>query len=375
MNRCLVALLILPALARPVFAQSKWTDVAPKDAGFTIQAPGTLRPTPQKPDHYEYTLGDSSFMVDVGPLEESVRAALARGDRAFLTTFLETLRDQSIASAKGTHHSSSKDDFRGRPSVLFSFGGSIGSRAFEAHQRIVLSPDRAFFVVAIGFTDELKQADVNRFLDSFRIVAAPPMPAAPSSPQPPPPPPATGPAPAKGMKTVSFTDAVCAYIPAIPITFEMPADLIARKIGDNSEAGCLWGVKEDLDRITADPSQGDFTDLRRGVFRARLSTNVVCDPKTGIFDSMDGAGEGSIRTQLQGAGARVVIWKKSTLGGLPALQIVADVAGSRVYMLYLGNTKYISNVMLVNYYPPNTRSAADDELWARFVEGIRKVGG
>jgi hypothetical protein len=73
------------------------------------------------------------------------------------------------------------------------------------------------------------------------------------------------------------------------------------------------------------------------------------------------------------AGGKVVIWKKETLAGLPALQIVADLGANRVYMLYLGNTQFSSNAMLLNYYHPSQRSAADDKLRARFIEGIRKV--
>jgi len=176
------------------------------------------------------------------------------------------------------------------------------------------------------------------------------------------------------FRTVTYVEAVCGRMPSVPVTFSMPADYVSRAVGKSVEGGCLWGTQEDLDRATAVPEQGDFSDLRRGIFRARVSTNLVCDPATGVFDSMDGSGEEGIRQQLQATGASLVKWKKETLGGLPALQIVADLAGrGRVYMLYLGNTRFSSNVLLVNYYQPNKRTAADDALWARFVAGIRKA--
>lgn len=73
------------------------------------------------------------------------------------------------------------------------------------------------------------------------------------------------------------------------------------------------------------------------------------------------------------AGGKIVTWKKETVAGLPALQIVADVLGSRVYMLYLGNVQSSSNAMLLNYYRPKKSGPADDKLWARFVEGIKKA--
>src|SRR6185436_16308643 len=112
---------------------------------------------------------------------------------------------------------------------------------------------------------------------------------------------------------------------------------VSRSPTKSTEAGCLWGMKADLDRVTADPAQGDFTDLKAGVFRLRMSTNVVLDPQTGVFDGMDGSGEAGIRRGIEQAGARIFVWKKTTIAGLPALQIVANAGGSRVYMLYLGN--------------------------------------
>ena len=98
---------------------------------------------------------------------------------------------------------------------------------------------------------------------------------------------------------------------------------------------------------------------------------MINNPQTGVFDAMDGSGEEGLRRQLLGAGAKLVTFKKETLGGLPALQIVADVGPDRAYMLYLGNTRFNSNAILVNYYRPQKKSAADDRLWARFLAGIK----
>jgi len=185
-------------------------------------------------------------------------------------------------------------------------------------------------------------------------------------------PPSGGTAPT--FRTVSYADATCNRLPAVPVTFSLPADYLSRSVGKTVEGGCLWGTKEDLDRVTADPDAGDFSELKRGVFRARVSTNVICSPATGIFDSMDGTGEAGIRSQVDAMGGSVVTWKKEQLAGLPGLQIVADLGElGRVYMLYLGNTKVSSNVVLVNYYQPEKRTAADDEIWARFVAGIQKA--
>jgi hypothetical protein len=177
-------------------------------------------------------------------------------------------------------------------------------------------------------------------------------------------------------RTVPYVEAVCSRMPAVPVTFSLPGDYVSRAIGRSVEAGCLWGTKEDLDRVTADPNQGDFSSLKRGVIRARVTTQIVCDPATGVFDAMDGAGEAGIKKQLQATGAKVLIFKKETLGGLPALRIDAELPrAGRVYMLYLGNTRFSSNTLLVNYYGSKEGDAADQAAWSRFVAGIKKAGG
>ncbi|HMF08339.1 MAG TPA: hypothetical protein VKJ00_04335 [Thermoanaerobaculia bacterium] len=190
----------------------------------------------------------------------------------------------------------------------------------------------------------------------------------------------TKPVPAAGQpqpgafRTVTYVDLVCGRMPAIPASFSLPADYVSRAIGRSVEGGCIWGTQADLDRVTAVPEEGDFSALQRGVFRARVSTNIICNPQTGIFDAMDGTGEAGIKKQLEGTGASLVTWKKEWLGGLPALQIVADLGSrGRVYMLYLGNTRFSSNVLLLNYYQAKDRTKADDETWAHFVAGIRKA--
>ena len=42
-------------------------------------------------------------------------------------------------------------------------------------------------------------------------------------------------------RTVSFTEVVCGPIPAVPVTFEMPADFLSRAAGSSADAGCIWG--------------------------------------------------------------------------------------------------------------------------------------
>jgi len=343
--------MLLPAAQHS--AAPHWTTVAPPGTGFSIEAPGPAARDPRKPSRYSVDLDDAAFIVDVDELDAGMREAVTSGDRKRIEAYLETLRDGTIEGMKAARRSNSDASFDGHPSLFFTFDGTLGDARFESTQRIVLTETRLYSVLAIGSVGKLRQADVDRFHQSFRLVSAPA-------------PPADG-----GVRTISYAEANCDKLPPVPLRFEVPTDFVARAPTRSIESGCLWGTKADLDRATADPAHGDFSNLSRGVFHARVSTNIVNDPQTGGFDAMDGAGEAGIRRQLEGAGATAVVWKKLTLGGLPALEIVADLGPDRVYMLYLGNTRYNSNAILVNYYHPTPRTPEDDRVWARFIAGVK----
>lgn len=329
---------------------ARWIAFAPPDAGFSVLVPSAVETDPAHPGQFGAKVGDATFLVEVDLLDAAIRKALASGDRTTIDKYLDTMRDGFVKGLEATPRSTSSADFDGHPCRFFSFEGVHDKVPFRGTQRIVLTSDRMYLVAALGPASDLKPADVDRFHASFKLAAVA--------------------ATRVDWRAVTFTDAVCARIPPVAVAFEMPAAYVGRAVGSSAEAGCLWGAKEDLDRVTADPTQGDFTSLRRGVFRARLSTNVVNSPDTGVFDAMDGAGEAGIRATLEKTGARLTTWKKRTIAGLPALEIVADLGRDRVYMLYLGNTHFISNAMLVNYFPATPRTAADDEIWAHFVAAI-----
>jgi hypothetical protein len=354
------ALVLLPAAPLAAASPSGWAEVSPKDGGFAIQMPGTPKLDAKKPGRFAVSKGATSWIVEHEPMDPAVRELIQGGNRKRVEKILETLRDGTINGMKATLIGSNADDFEGSPSVFFAFSGAVEGTTIEATERIVLTPDRMYTVVAMGASGATKKQDLEKFFNSFHLTAA--VPDAP-----------VAAAPAGKSQTVSYVDAVCRRMPSVPVTFSMPADYVSRSAGATVEGGCLWGTKEDLDRVTAVPEEGDFSALRRGVFRARVSTNVVCT-KTGSFDRMDGTGEAGIRRQFEASGASLVTWKKETLAGLPALQIVADLPGAgRVYMLYLGNTRFSSNTLLVNYYQPKRRTTADDAVWTHFVAGVRKA--
>lgn len=347
-----LALMLQGPAGGPGADEKTWTKIEPKDAGFSIELPGTVTESPSA-GQYSSTSGVGYFLVQVIPLDAFTRETASKGDRKAVSSLLESMRDGSIHNIKGTLRTSTFEPFEGRPSLLASFDGTPQDTLMAVTERLVLNDGCVFLVVAVGAKSAMRAADVDRFMRGFHLVH-PEIPAAVGL-----------------LRAVRYDDVVCSRLPAMPIAFDMPVDFGGRAVGKSAEAGCLWGVEEDLNRVTAKPDEGDFTTLRRGVFRARLSTNVVCSEATGVFDQMDGTGEAGIRQALTGTGAKVIVWKKETIAGLPALQIVADVAGGRVYMLYLGKVHSPSNTLLVNYYPPMKRAAADDALWARFVAGIR----
>jgi hypothetical protein len=348
MNAAFSLLLLLSTAS--IQAQVQWNPFAPPDGGFTVLLPGT----PEKNASGQYTadVGPTVFIVQADPIDPGVHLIVVGGDQKKIKAMLETVRDMTLNEIKGTVQDSKIADVDGHPSMMFSFAMQADGLPFLGTERVVLTDDRMYVLVAMA--PKNAQDDAKRFHESFKLVAAAPVDAKTAAP----------------LRTISFSDAVCGKIPPLPIAFEMPADFEARAVG-GVEGGCLWGVKGDLDRVTVNPDEGDFTSLRRGVFRLRVTSNVVFNKVAGVFDQMDGTGETGLRRTLSGTGAKVITWKKDTIAGLPALQIVADAFGSRLYMLYLGNTQFISNVMLVNYYHPAKRSAADEALWTAFVAGIK----
>ena len=332
-------------------AQPVWVEFALKEAGLTVQMPGTPTVSPNNAGRYSTVLDDATFIVEFGPLGNAEFLVVAKNDRKTLRAMLDAGRDAMAEGLKAKVVDSSPADFDGHASIAFSLEGELESRPFVGRERVVYTEEGMYTIAALGTKGKLLPQDIDRFFTSLRIARA-------------------DAAARDAMRTISFTELVCDKIPSLPLQFAVPAGFEPRPAG-SIEGGCLWGATDDLDRALVKPEEGDFSALRRGIFRARVSTNVVCT-NTGEFDTVDGGGEASIRRQLVGAGGKAVVWKKETIAGFPTLQIVADYGTGRVYMLYLGNTKHISNAMLVNYYHPTRQSPADDALWARFVAGIAK---
>jgi hypothetical protein len=169
-----------------------------------------------------------------------------------------------------------------------------------------------------------------------------------------------------GWHAVDFTTATCGYAAEIPLTFSIPPGYIVRNPRLGSEAGCFWGMSDDLDRAFVSPTRIDLGKLDHGVFQARVTENVGYDPSRRKFSEEDDAPK-----ILAGAGMTGASVSHLSIAGHPALVITARRPdGLDLYMLYIarGSDK---DVVLVSYRPATPPTPADSANWRRFLGEIR----
>jgi hypothetical protein len=151
---------------------------------------------------------------------------------------------------------------------------------------------------------------------------------------------------ADGWKKADFAAATCNYIsPPMGLSFSLPPGFLTLNPKRGPGAGCFWGTKEDLDRvITAEGP--NFEKLVRGVFQARLSTNVAFDHSTGLF-----SGEEELEILLKNAGVTGGKIGHRKFGKHPGLVVTGKTReGSSLYLVYLAHG-LDDNVLLINYRP------------------------
>ena len=179
----LLAFLVAPALATPVYKAGDWVVISPPDEGFSVQLPvkpeeQTDRNTIQSSTYKMrlYTSNDEAnglvYMVIMQefPNLSSVLTPAVRLDK-FMEGFKEGFA-KSLADSAGMkvdlqtdRDLSLKGAAIGRQYIL-SLGETRGlMRAFDANPRT--------YVLMVLGGDE-KKAEVNRFFDSFVLKAAPP---------------------------------------------------------------------------------------------------------------------------------------------------------------------------------------------------------
>jgi len=166
----------------------------------------------------------------------------------------------------------------------------------------------------------------------------------------------------------SYAEATCNKLVPIQLSFLVPAGYVTRSPGQGTQAGCLWGTPADLDKVTAEPGNLDFTGIHDGVFWARATGNV------GYFDGQFLSGrnktERAERETLERSGAKLIRYGRVSGAPQPAQEIVAEYAGKRVYMLYLA-MGIDSNTLLINYHPPAAQPLpASDQRWQEFLAGM-----
>ncbi len=169
-----------------------------------------------------------------------------------------------------------------------------------------------------------------------------------------------------GWRAVDFRTATCGYAAEIPLTFSIPPGYVVRNPNLGSEAGCFWGMSDDLDRAFVSPMRINLEGLDHGVFQAHVTENVGYDPSTRKFTDEDEA-----QKVLAGAGMTGTSVSHRSIAGHPALVITARRPdGLDLYMLYIarGSDK---NVLLVNYRPATPPTPADSANWRNFLEEIR----
>jgi hypothetical protein len=169
-----------------------------------------------------------------------------------------------------------------------------------------------------------------------------------------------------GWRTVDFRTATCGYAAEIPLTFSIPPGYVVRNPNLGSEAGCFWGMTNDLDRAFVSPARIDLKRLDHGIFQACVTENVGYDPSTLKFSEEDDA-----QKILSGAGMTRTFVSHRSIAGHPALVITARRPdGLELYMLYIarGSDK---DVLLVNYRPATPPTPADSANWRHFLEEIR----
>ena len=150
-------------------AESRWSTLAPAGAGFTVEVPGELQPG-DKPGHYVYVAGDWSYIIQVDSNTDTIRESVANHESVPIAVYLDSLRGSMLKGANATQRSVSTVAVDGYPSVLFSYDGQANGQAFRGTDRIVVTEDHLYLIVAIGPTGPSENPDVERFYRSFHIV-------------------------------------------------------------------------------------------------------------------------------------------------------------------------------------------------------------
>lgn len=174
--------------------------------------------------------------------------------------------------------------------------------------------------------------------------------------------------PSNAWKKIDFGTATCNYIsPPMALSFALPPGFVTFNPNHGPGAGCFWGTQEDLNRVITDRGP-NFEKLVRGVFQARLSTDVGFDRAKGTF-----SGEGQLEKRLKSSGIAGGKITHRKFGNHPGLIVTGKTReGASLYLVYLGHG-LDDKVLLINYRPPTPPARADATVWTRFLDSIQPV--
>ena len=174
-------------------------------------------------------------------------------------------------------------------------------------------------------------------------------------------------APLAGSWTpTDFTTATCGYIAQpLGLTFLLPPGFMTRNPKHGAGNGCFWGTEEDLNRALL-PGAENFEYLTRGLFQARLSTNLGWDPAKRRF-----GGEADMPGALAASGVTNARVLRRNFGPFAGLVITGKTAAADLYMLYLAD-RDADRVVLISYRPPTVAGTGAEPAatWQRFLDSI-----
>jgi hypothetical protein len=177
-------------------------------------------------------------------------------------------------------------------------------------------------------------------------------------------------------RTAAFREATCGLLVDRPLTFSIPRDFVARagKEGDLL-AGCYWGTSSELDASLDAEGHPKFENIHRGIFRNGVSMGVAFND--GKFLDGPGGSLETIKASMRENGIRVSTVREDHAGPFPMLELRGDfkigsahAGSSKFFILYIA-LGIDTNVLYVNYLPPEKASSADDEVWKSVVDGVR----
>jgi hypothetical protein len=144
----------------------------------------------------------------------------------------------------------------------------------------------------------------------------------------------------------------------LPLSFAVPISYEKRDVPE--EQTVLWGTKEDIDTVLASKS---FLKIKNGVFSLKISLNTGYDTQAKKFSNEE---------QMAGIkgqpGYSDVNFQKNEIRGIPMATFTAVNNNRHLFLHFvaIGNA-----ALLINYFPAESFSARDSDIWKQFIDGLK----